>query len=146
MVSNLLFLSSTNHVQTLRHVQSHLQHFYTSFTLFSDSIMANLHVCNDRCGNNVVHVEGRQFRLHTVQIWRRRVQSDKKRIPVIITTEHLVNFTKLGLRFHQNASLIKKMLIVIVKHQSCFSFSNRIWRLCFKNGEKKVNERKEKEQ
>ena len=73
--------------------------------------MANMHVCNDRCGNSVVHVEGQQFRLHAVQIWRRRVQSDKKRIPVIITTEHLVNFTKLGLRFHQNASLIKKCFL-----------------------------------
>ena len=30
-----------------------------------------------------------------------------KRIPVIIMTEHMVNLTKLGLRFHHNASLIK---------------------------------------
>ena len=36
MVSNLLFLSSINHIQALHHVQSHLEHFYTSFTLFSD--------------------------------------------------------------------------------------------------------------
>ena len=35
------------------------------------------------------------------------MMSDKKLIPVIITTEHMVNFTKLGLRFHHNASLIK---------------------------------------
>ena len=68
--------------------------------------MVNFHVWNDRCGNNVVHVEGRQFWLHTIQIWR-RVQSEKKRIPVILMTEHLVNFTKLGLRFHHNAHLIK---------------------------------------
>ena len=65
--------------------------------------MANFHIC----GNNVVHVEGREFQLHTVQIWRWQVQSDKKRIPVIIMTKHMVNFTKLGLRFHHNASLIK---------------------------------------
>ena len=45
-----------------------------------------------------------------------RVQSDKKRIPVMIMTEHMVNFINLGLRFYHNASLIK-MLIVIVKHQ-----------------------------
>ena len=64
--------------------------------------MANFHVWN-----NVVHVEGRQFQLHTVQIWRQVQKSDKKWIPVIITSEHMVNFTKLGLRFHQNASLIK---------------------------------------
>ena len=64
--------------------------------------MANFHVWN-----NVVHVEGRQFQLHTAQIWRQVQKSDKKWIPVIITSEHMVNFTKLGLRFHQNASLIK---------------------------------------
>ena len=69
--------------------------------------MANFHVWNDWCGNIVVHVAGRQFQLHTVQIWRWQVQSDKKQIPVIITTKHMVNFTKFEMQFHHNAPLIK---------------------------------------
>ena len=58
MVADLLFLSS-NHVQTLRHVQSHLLLLVTKSWLISMYGMINIYVWNDRCGNNVVHVEGR---------------------------------------------------------------------------------------
>ena len=48
-------------------------------------------------------------------------------------TEHVVNFTKLGLQFHHNASLIK----------NTYAFQTEFGD-CFRNGKKKKSQKKEK--
>ena len=71
--------------------------------------MASFSVWNDWCGNNVVHVERSGFRCSMFKFEQNSSEWQETNLchNQSITTEHMINFAKLGLRFHHNASLIK---------------------------------------
>ena len=61
-------------------------------------------------------------------------------------TEHMANFTKLGLRFHQNASLIKNAYCNCETPILFQIFKQNFLATVLKMEREKDNERKEKEQ
>ena len=146
MVSDLLFLSSTNHVQTLRHIQSH----YSTFTQVLHYLVIKSQLISMYGMIDVATMQSTQ-KADSFGCTLFKFEDDefRKQTPVIITTKRImVSFTELGLyQYHHKAFLIKNVycncetpiLFQLLKHNLATLFQK--WKKKGKKEKKKNNNR-----